>query len=167
MVTKRKRGRQRRADYVAGLTSQHRRVLLTGRCFFKLAAPGFYDQDGNLDMSAAEEAWRQCGTKLLEEYTYEHPGCRPWAWWLFDAPEQKRRKLNGPDGGCWAEQPGRERHWSFGAPHAFGGDDFRTAIAYESQPAYLARHGLLSDEELAEMGSSYPDREQLTIGASQ
>lgn len=35
------------------------------------------------------EAWRHYGPELLSRWIKEHPGSRPAAWWLFDAPESR------------------------------------------------------------------------------
>lgn len=41
------------------------------------------------DMSLARDCWRDHGAELLEQYVAIRPGCRPWGWWQFEAPEER------------------------------------------------------------------------------
>lgn len=37
--------------------------------------------------TAKLDVWKKCKEKVLLEWLEENPGTRPYAWWLFDAPE--------------------------------------------------------------------------------
>ncbi len=41
-----------------------------------------------VDMDLVERCWREHREELLAEFAATWPGCRPWAWWQFEAPEQ-------------------------------------------------------------------------------
>ena len=83
--------------------------------------------------------WQAHRDEVLAEWIEDRPGTRPWAWWEFDAPEA--REVVGV------------RH----PPHARFGKSFALHVAtidwvrLESEPAYLRRHGLLTDAEAARL----------------
>lgn len=55
------------------------------------------------DMDLARTCWDDIGPLLMAEWVGTRPGTRPWAWWQFDAPDERRRRP-GPNGvGEWAE----------------------------------------------------------------
>jgi hypothetical protein len=58
--------------------AQHERHLLTGRDYLGTA---FAD-----DIEAMRNAWAEHGSRLLQQFIFENPGRRPWAWWAFNAP---------------------------------------------------------------------------------
>ena len=51
-------------------------------------------------MDAVREGWSVLGPELMPAWVGEQPGTRPWAWWQFDAPDERRRR---PDKCEWAE----------------------------------------------------------------
>lgn len=126
----RKRGKRRTA-----YTEQQRAILRNGRDYF-----------GDLPDPAA--AWDALRDEILPAFIAEHPGRRPWAWWLFDMPPKSRReRIDGEthphDRRTGYVDPERRLH--FGKPSRIQEAD-RHAI-YESQEAFLRRHRLLSDAE--------------------
>jgi hypothetical protein len=90
-----------------------------------------------LDEDQLREVWEEMGDSLLADFIAEKPGCRPWAWWVFDATEPRRRTGDAPD-------PIGDELW-FGKPRLTRGVPPKDA--YESERAYLDRLGLLTDEE--------------------
>jgi hypothetical protein len=127
--------------------------------------------------------WQEHGDDLLAEWIADHPGTRPWAWWRFDAPEPRHRLggVGTPSFEVLAHAPeydhGLPTQWvtvwdveyyTGRAVDVHGkaiGQEFRgrrfagQAIdpddppRYESEAAYLDRHGLLSAEERAELSA--------------
>lgn len=80
-----RRTKRRRTGY----TDAHIRQLLTGHEWFGDAFGR--DDRGTLDVDAMREAWEALRGELLPKWIAEHPGTRPYAWWVFDAPERRRR----------------------------------------------------------------------------
>lgn len=59
-----------------GLTARQRRILMTGEGYFRLGFRGFMSE------AEAAEAWGAHRDELLE---LAGDGCKPWAWWRFEA----------------------------------------------------------------------------------
>ena len=77
--------------------------------------------------------WAAHGAAIVEEWAERAPGTRPSFWWQFDAPEH-RQQLGGTGtatASCFVL--GIPADWT---------EDFDPAL-YESQAAFLKRHGLL------------------------
>ena len=109
--------------------------------------------------STRPKYWDDIREELVSDYVRKHPGTRPWAWWAMDAPEPElvdqgedlepvsfmRRQVGGT-----GALDGLSR-CSFGIP--YGIDHCNPPLPnddppmYESQAAYLRRHGLLSATE--------------------
>jgi hypothetical protein len=88
----------------------------------------------------ARQLWREHGSAVLAAWIRARPGTRPAAWWRCDAPEPRRRlagvgepKLNG-------------RH--LGVPAEWFSVDPENPPLFESEPAFLRRHGLLQPGEV-------------------
>lgn len=105
------------------------------------------------------QAWREHGDRITEEWAAQYPGTRPSLWWKFDAPRAQdvgrhagwycagemieyRRKLTGGGHPLW-DSLAYGPHYHYGIADWFGD---RTAT-FETQHAYLLRHGLLFDDE--------------------
>jgi hypothetical protein len=88
MPTKRTRRRaSRRANAVT--SESVRLMLLTGVYFYFLdPAPAREDTPPSDDVLRA--AWELLREELIAEHVAAEPGTRPWAWWRFDASEQRR-----------------------------------------------------------------------------
>jgi len=103
------------------------------------------------NFSAVRELWAEHGAALLARWIAEHPGERPWAWWIATAPSP-RQCLTDPghhvrEPAAW---PGLAYMWRLhrGIPLLDQVGHF--TVAFESQAAYLDRHGFLgADERLA------------------
>jgi hypothetical protein len=127
------------------LTEGQRQQLEEGKCFQFLA--GFQDVD---ELRAAWEIHR---ADMLPEYIATHPGCRPFAWWIFDHGTE-RPIANHDDGELiFLENSRRERfgfaHTSIGLPVRGKSVPFQ-----EPEHVYLRRHNLLTAAEL-----EHPDLE--------
>ena len=70
-------------------------------------------------MDALKRMWGAVRAEVLETWTAKHPGSRPRAWWLVDAPaDEYRRRLGGrgtPVFECLNYAP----HFAFGIPDTF------------------------------------------------
>ncbi|MGD2112918.1 MAG: hypothetical protein PVI50_06000, partial [Gammaproteobacteria bacterium] len=102
-----------------------------------------------------------CNT-VLRTWIIEHPGTRPYAWWCFDAPGVRDRV--GGTGTPKHEVLKYAPVYDFGVPRywitkrditllrkaGFKGKplDSSNPPLFESQAAFLERHGLLTDEEM-------------------
>lgn len=136
------RGIKRRAKAKMEWTREQRRQLLTGFEFF---GQGF-GRDGSdrrpLDLNLAREAWEELREELLPEFIREHPFSRPWAWWVFDAPEPRREAADGGSGDDAEAWLGSPAWWA-----RFHGTPSCPSRGCESFREYLTRLGLLTVEE--------------------
>jgi hypothetical protein len=112
-------------------------------------------RDGSPGAAALVE---QFGEEVLADYILEFPGFRPRWFWLVSRPERLRRRLGGI-GEPWGDKQvsrGIPLIWNYGS-HANLWADPPTPIdpayppLFESEPAYLRRHGLLRPEELEQL----------------
>jgi hypothetical protein len=87
--------------------------------------------------------WADVEASLLPEFLKLHPCTRPWSWWRDAAPEPRRRI-----GGSGRRE--RNASLEFGVPHDIWWKDVDpdNPPVYESQAAYLQRHGLLTEAEI-------------------
>jgi hypothetical protein len=141
-------------------TTQHIMTLLEGYCFFKYAAPGFYDASAMPIFDAWKQAWQQLRSELLREFIAENPGKRPFAWWKFDAPEPMRRLIEGYDFQADPEVSRIPRDLVNGWYSAGGWEEFRDPPIIETESAYLDRHGLLTAAERKTLGD-FPTEEEM------
>jgi len=91
-----------------------------------------------LDFDAEEErrTWDSVKDQVLAEWIQQHPGTRPGAWWKFEAPGPRQRVPNKPI------------NWGVLVPdYCFGVAVIGEPAVYESQAAFLRRHGLLDASE--------------------
>lgn len=133
----------------------------------------------------ARRAWDELKSALLVEWIHEHPGARPYAWWVFDAP----RDPIGTWPGCWYDgklaaprlrvggtRTPKHKHLAFMPESAFGiftlwitaGEvetfkldclavDPNDPPTFESQAAYLKRHDLLLKGERPSASAFEPE----------
>jgi hypothetical protein len=113
--------------------------------------------------------WHKLRREIMSAWMREHPACRPWCWWTCDAPQEpvetcpgftaaQRRRLGGtgtPQHDIIALAPHFDRSvptsWFDAAgAETFGGVavDAEDPPQFESEAAYLQRHGLLTAPEL-------------------
>lgn len=116
--------------------------------------------------------WEAHKADVLAEFIRKNPGRRPALWWEFDSPEPLRRRLGGtgdpvhgvpPRCGIPAEWeappwPGRQGG-PWGTP-----PNPRDPPRFESQAAYLDRHGLLTPAERRKLTAADFEPEILTTG---
>lgn len=129
--------------------------LLTGEL-----SPDATDRFLNNRRDEHQTLWENAKGTVLERFIKQHPGCRPWAWWRFDSPEPRQRV--GGTGSPSYECMGFAPAFSFGLPTSWPSvvnvelelckksdvPDPDDPPVYESQAAYLQRHGLLTSAEI-------------------
>lgn len=111
-------------------------------------------------------AWELCREELLRAWIEEKPGTRPWAWWEQAVQEYGVRKRLGGVGMLWSECLAYLPSAAFGIPCSWLDNSdvelFRSVnpnfkgVAfdkdnpplYETEAAFLQRHGLLTESEL-------------------
>ena len=106
-----------------------------GRATSPRASPDYTD-DPEVD-TRRRQAWEEFRDELLPAWIAEHPGSRPHAWWLYDAPE-RRRCVTGPhphDAKDWPEDCPK-RLW-YGKPSTWQANGYDYTAKYESQVDYL------------------------------
>lgn len=100
--------------------------------------------------------WREHAAQILPAWIEAKPGTRPSCWWRFDAPENRRRLggIGDPLHEASAYAPdhhlGIPTDWVLpDGPHADRGAPVDPADPpiFESQAAFLDRHGLLEPGE--------------------
>jgi hypothetical protein len=107
--------------------------------------------------------WSMFGAEITEEHIREYPGTRPLRWWQFDAPKPRQRL--GGVGTPRHDRLADAEHYVLGVPDAWiTADDVRTyrligsdlgvpaldpsdPPLFESEAAYLKRHGILAGAE--------------------
>jgi len=97
------------------------------------------------------EAWEQIRADVVPAWIRQHPGQRPYGWWAFDSPEP-RKKIGGK--GLSFEQRTQPKHvrYFFGIPAGpFMQLDASDPLMYESEPAFLKRHNLLTPTEIKKL----------------
>lgn len=94
------------------------------------------------DAGDPRELWERHRKKYLPLYVADHPCRRPLPWWKYDAPEGRRRT-----GGTGT--PDENADLEYGLPGDWEDENLDPADppTFESQAAFLARHGLLSKAE--------------------
>jgi hypothetical protein len=109
-----------------------------------------------------EELWKLHREVILNEHIKENPGTRPALWWRFDAPRlpigtfpgchwdgqlpQPRERLGGTGTAAYeviSVGPG----FAYGIADTWVGIDSDDPPFFESQAAYLKRHGLFMPGE--------------------
>ena len=114
------------------------------------------------DEALHRRLWKKFRNLVLEEWIAKAPGTRPTAWWTYDAPRQPRgtfadcyydgklpeprKKLSGtgiPAWECYNLVP----DYDHGAPTCWSGVELSDLPCFESEAAFLKRHGLLSSAE--------------------
>jgi hypothetical protein len=115
------------------------------------------------DGEGLRELWGRARGEVITGWTKDHDGTRPRAWWRFDAP----RQLLGTHGGCFYDgklpQPRKQisgagcdasaisaymPSYKSGLPTSWAGFEEGDRPVFESQPAFLQRHNLLTAGEL-------------------
>ena len=137
--------------------------------------PAGSDLDLQFSVPAAQlhAWWGVVRERVLSRYVEACPGQRPWAWWQWDAPEPRQRV--GGVGDASHDVLAESRSFRFGIPASFItralaarlSADFRGIAvdpmnppAYESQAAFIGRHGswFEGERERVDAGAFQPER---------
>lgn len=119
------------------------------------------------------EVWAQHRVAVLAQWLKDHSGTRPAVWWRFDAPrqllgthggafydgklQQPRKQISG--GGCDASAISAYMpSYESGLPTSWAGFEEGAQPVFESQAAYLQRHGLLTPHEVRVLTASDYER---------
>lgn len=91
-------------------------------------------------------AWQKSKHAIMSVWVDVLPGCRPYAWWAFDAPEPRRAVKGVAFYDRRADILPAARRYAFGLPT---GTDFKDdePVVYESEVDYLDRLELLTEPE--------------------
>lgn len=98
-----------------------------------------------MSATRARALWDEHGPALVAEWIDANPGSRPPPWWAHDAPEL-RKQLGGRGVLADARFCNLIIPPQLGIP-AFDSTDVTDAPRFESQAAFLDRHGLLTNTE--------------------
>jgi hypothetical protein len=146
----------------AGYNEWHVEHLKTGIEFLDFG----FGRNEEFREAEAREAWEIMREKLLADWIREAPGCRPWGWWQWDAPQPARRERI--DGGVHPhDNKARSLHvarvdnpnfWkvayrlTFGLPSCYI-PPFDNGIKtewFEPEWSFLQRHNLLRPDDSPE-----------------
>ena len=112
--------------------------FLSRGCWFFDPHPFRQPGERSVDEVAVRAAWSGLGPELMAAWVGEKPGTRPWGFWQFDAPDERRRRT-GPNGvGEWAETEAEylDRHpdlWWTGERERWRTDAERAADAAKTR----------------------------------
>ena len=110
--------------------------------------PSTTEEDGDIFIMACSDrklkaAWESCKVEVLATWIKKNPCSRPWAWWFLDAPERRQQVSGSGEGwslGMATDSDGLPRYWQLGW-------DKNNPPCFESEAAFLERHGFLSSVE--------------------
>jgi len=104
------------------------------------------------------DLWKAHGDAVVADHVEDYPGTRPARWWEHDAPRlplgtypgagydgelpEPRKRLGGTGTPAY-EVKCVKPSFSFGIPNIWAGIDKNDPPIFESQAAYLKRHGFL------------------------
>jgi hypothetical protein len=134
-------------------------------CLDAFFQTGVWPADAPADLRCADDSrhrrlWLASRERLVASQITAHPGTRPFAWWAWDTAEPRRR-LGGTGDACHdvlAYTP----WFRFGLPVVFVSERLRSVLSadfrgtpvdpqdppvFESQAAFLDRHGLFAPGE--------------------
>ena len=117
--------------------------LLTGQEPEKMTLD-FLELHGNSDLQ--RRIWNEIKGDELLKWIKKNPGTRPFAFWKFDSTEPRQR-ISGTEKTFADITPAVKETYSFGLP----AKPYTGAITFESEPAYLRRHNLLSAAEIKKL----------------
>ncbi len=119
----------------SGWSDEQRKILETGNDWF--------DELADADRL---QAWKDLRKEIMPQWLQNHPGTRPFAWWLFDMPEGSRRDcVNGRHPFDDPSYSLEKKLW-YGKPAFLRECDMR--LKYESEASFLRRLSLLTAAEL-------------------
>ena len=139
MPTFKKRKRPGRRGY-SDVDLDH---LLVGKDYFSSFGHG-----ADFDEPDFRIAWGNLQVSLLLEWITKYPRTRPFAWWIYNAPERRRRINASQAKTAWPESAPRYRADTRHLLDATLSMSSSCEDAeYETQAAYLERLGLLTENE--------------------
>lgn len=142
----------------AGLENELEAFVITGELL-----------DGATADGQGVRLWRLHGAKIVAEWAARHPGTRPSIWWTLDAPRQPAGRHKGWIWDGRLVEPrkrlggvGRPAHevdatfpeYRLGIPVHWATISAKSPPKFESQAAYLQRHGLLLPREEKRLGKA-------------
>jgi hypothetical protein len=92
------------------------------------------------------DLWRRHGAEIVRDHIKQFPCTRPPGWWLNDAPDDYRRLVAGRAGGENGPTRPNTPYWL--RYPSFVWIDENCPAQVESETAFLARHELLTADEL-------------------
>ncbi|MGU3496409.1 hypothetical protein ACLBXM_20415 [Xanthobacteraceae bacterium A53D] len=92
--------------------------------------------------------WQTNGAAVVAEHIRQWPGTRPRRWWQLEAPGARER-VGGTGTALFPD-----RNLRFGLPLLWEGVDPADPPTFESEAAYLKRHGLLTADEKRRLSSA-------------
>src|SRR5262245_43132117 len=122
-----------------------------------------------------DELWPSVRERILEDWIRERPGTRPSYWWLHDAPDmavaelvdhgwdcasfapklkEPRLRVGGVEQTVWERFPAVVPVFVRGIPKDWDSVDPTNPPRFESESAYLDRHGLLDPGERRRLSSA-------------
>ena len=135
-----RRSHRRRVSY----NDLHMYQLLAGHGFF---TEDLFGHHLNPDLVAIEKAWRLLQDDLLSLHVSKLPGTRPWAWWVFDAPEPRQCIEGEHDCPRRDESMLRDNKTTYFGRSPIYACPQCWEECHETQTAYLFRLNLLTPEE--------------------
>lgn len=123
-----------------------------------------------------ESHWLRFKNEIMKDWIQKYPGSRPWAWWKFESPKEKRRRVDGT-GDAQTDifksylKSGQvlkiKDNFPFGVPELWFQEHHKKMYpkrefevldkddppTFEGQAEYLKRHGLMSKSEIKRVPS--------------
>jgi hypothetical protein len=112
------------------------------------------------DCSELQGLWQIAKDGIMADWLKKSPCTRPWAWWEFDAPRHDtgtgayfeplpipRQRLGGKGQTSSQKWPAVVPRYDRAIPSSWADIDPEDPPTFESEAAYLQRHGLLSEAE--------------------
>lgn len=125
----------------------------------------FFVMDRNYD-PVMRPLWEAHSAAILADWIAAHPGTRPSCWWRYEAPRagssiEPRRLLRG-EGKPLHEVRNVAPSYTYGIP-VWCGDPANPPL-FETQHAYLKRHGLLIPGERQLRSEPQPHPARIELG---
>lgn len=100
----------------------------------------------NPESEELEKLWKEAKGDIMASWKRSKPGTRPFAFWLFDAPEPRRR-IGGKGIADFEHYPAIWPCLKWGLPQYWHNFNESDPPKFESEASYLRRHGLLFKSE--------------------
>lgn len=90
--------------------------------------------------------WDESRVEIMDAWISKHPGTRPSLWWEYDSLGNRER-IGGKGRLTCEKWPAVLQLFEQGLPTGWESIDAADPATFESEAAYLQRHGLLTDAE--------------------